>query len=231
MGLDGVEIIMNIEQAFGLTIKDGEAENVITVNDLYILVKNKLEISQRSQCKTSRVFYKVRRSLVEVFHVRRADIRPSVRLSSLVPKEDIRKNWGRLKAELGVKIPDLQRPRWLEDAILYFTLVLALCAFFAFGLEAFQLGLAVIIFSILSAIALYNVTKPLEIHIPGHVDKLSHFTYSVLSQNPSFIEEQRNAWVDKDLFRLVQAIIAEQMDFPIEKVKPQSSLIDDLGIG
>ena len=43
MGLDGVELIMEVEKAFTIQIPDREAENILTVGDLYNSVWNHVE--------------------------------------------------------------------------------------------------------------------------------------------------------------------------------------------
>ncbi len=44
MGLDIVELIMKIEKHFLITIPDHEAEQIITVNDIYLSVARHLNL-------------------------------------------------------------------------------------------------------------------------------------------------------------------------------------------
>ena len=50
MGLDGVEILMNIEKAFNISIEDEEAQEIETVSDLYDCVLRKINRADIKKC-------------------------------------------------------------------------------------------------------------------------------------------------------------------------------------
>jgi hypothetical protein len=56
-GLDGVELILAVEDAFQIHIADEEAGNVSTVGDLHNLVVGKLQGQDSKRCLTSAAFY------------------------------------------------------------------------------------------------------------------------------------------------------------------------------
>ena len=56
MGLDGVELIMAVEEKFGISISDEEAQRVLTVGDMKRLVRAKLDITDSASCLTQRHF-------------------------------------------------------------------------------------------------------------------------------------------------------------------------------
>ena len=49
MGLDSVELIMAVEEAFGIEIANAEAETIVTVGDLLQIVLHHLPESERSE--------------------------------------------------------------------------------------------------------------------------------------------------------------------------------------
>ena len=67
MGLDGVELVMAVEEKFGITISDDEASNAFTVGDLKRLVRAKLEIAASAGCLTQRAFHLIRKNAIEEF--------------------------------------------------------------------------------------------------------------------------------------------------------------------
>ena len=50
MGLDGVEIVMDVEDHFGITIADGEAEQIRTVGELLALIQARLDAAAAATC-------------------------------------------------------------------------------------------------------------------------------------------------------------------------------------
>ena len=69
MGLDSVELVMECEDEFGITISDFEAEQTTTVGELAELVikllRRKGELEPIQFCESSRLFYQLR-ALVRV---------------------------------------------------------------------------------------------------------------------------------------------------------------------
>lgn len=61
MGLDSVELLLAVEDAFQIHIEDHEAGGVSTVGDLYNLVVTKLQGQDSKRCLTSAAFYRTRR--------------------------------------------------------------------------------------------------------------------------------------------------------------------------
>ena len=63
MGLDAVELIMAVEEAFDIEIPDREAEKLGTVGQMYAFIVNKLAFDQSRRCLSSAVFYRARQAL------------------------------------------------------------------------------------------------------------------------------------------------------------------------
>ena len=57
MGLDGVEIVMKVEEAFGITIDDAEAGKITTPGQLIELVLSKVGRTVDEACLTQRAFH------------------------------------------------------------------------------------------------------------------------------------------------------------------------------
>ncbi len=51
MGLDGVELVMAVEERFGIEITNAEAEKIITPGMLVDLIYSKVEATDRSICQ------------------------------------------------------------------------------------------------------------------------------------------------------------------------------------
>jgi hypothetical protein len=105
MGLDSVELVMAIEEEFGLDIPDHDAEKMITVGDVYEWLRFRLSTADPRACLTQRVFYKLRRALIENYNVSRHTIAPDTRLTELLPLSVVEEGWPFLQMFIDLKTP------------------------------------------------------------------------------------------------------------------------------
>jgi acyl carrier protein len=75
MGLDTVELIMAVEERFGITIEDREAEKVVTVGKLYQLVFDKLH-SRGSPIIEQELYSQLRELICEQLGVKPEQVVP-----------------------------------------------------------------------------------------------------------------------------------------------------------
>ena len=89
MGLDTVELAMEIEDTFEISIPDRDAEQMNTPNDVadWLMSRLKGPASSAPQCATARTFYRMRAELVSDFGVGRKNVRPNSILNDLVPQQ------------------------------------------------------------------------------------------------------------------------------------------------
>ena len=112
--MDGVEIVMEVEDPFDVTIADAEAAKMLTPRDIIDHVMRKVGRTDHAQCLTQRAFHRIRASLMRNRGLKRAEIRPDVSTRELFPvsqrKELLRKTLG----DVGLATtPELVRPKWL----------------------------------------------------------------------------------------------------------------------
>jgi hypothetical protein len=107
MGLDTVELIMEVEETFALNISDTEAQKIRTVGDLVRLAQSKADKRPGLACATSRMFYRLRRELQHVFPIPRDRLRPGAKWAALIPASSRRRVWRRLRAA-GLELPPLR---------------------------------------------------------------------------------------------------------------------------
>jgi hypothetical protein len=114
MGLEGIEILMEVEEAFDISIEDSEAERSSTPGELIDVVMSKVAHADAAGCLTQRAFNRLRAALLSHLPLKRRDIAPSVRMAELVPRTDREPLLERLAAELGTPpMPPMVRPQWL----------------------------------------------------------------------------------------------------------------------
>jgi len=88
VGLEYLELTMDIEEQFGLNIPDEESTGLRTVGELLDYVVQRLRLRSGGPCRTARTFYALRRDL-QALLPQASRIRPSLALAACVPV------WGR----------------------------------------------------------------------------------------------------------------------------------------
>ena len=126
MGLDIMELLMAVEDHFGVTIPDERAERILTVGDLYRYLLGRKGQRVPALCPTGQAFYRLRRTLTQEFGVDRSRVRPAARLRDLFPKASRPAAWPRLAASLGLaNLPDPDPPRRRGPSLKVFGIALA----------------------------------------------------------------------------------------------------------
>jgi acyl carrier protein len=242
MGLDTVELVLRVEETFGLDLPDDELESVATVGDLYKLLLSKLDGSYA--CLSSRAFYRVRRSMVEVLGVSRRSIRPSTELQPLLGNRESVGRWKRIEELAALRFPRLEHPRWFDkasllasSAVYVLTCCVVMPVYFAGGLEPFS-GLKAISFPFavgvvaipLAMACLRWATPFLACYAP--VPTVGGLAKKVLTNNYAEIVHgaaESKKRDDAEVWQVLQEIIVDQLQIKPEEVVPEAHFGRDLG--
>jgi hypothetical protein len=107
MGLDSVDLLMRIENGFGIEIKGSEAEQITTVGKMYDAVWERLENKRSESCLTQPIFYRLRKAFVEQLGVRHEEFTPAARMEEIVPFDHRRRRYQLLSKQCGFVLPKL----------------------------------------------------------------------------------------------------------------------------
>lgn len=134
MGLDGVELIVSIEQAFGVQIPDAVAAGLITPGHVIDYI-DRLQSTDGNapSCLSQRAFHCLRSAFVSEGLCTRQEFQPGADLNTMLYKARRRQIWATFKQRYDLTLPGLQRPRALLWAITIIVLG-------ASGWLAFHLG-------------------------------------------------------------------------------------------
>jgi acyl carrier protein len=102
MGIDSVEFVMAIEEAFQIAIPDSDAERIATPRQVVDYVLQRLGEAEQRACLEQRGFYRLRRAVTRVFGVTRADVVPGTRWEDILPARQRRHNWRLLQQATGI---------------------------------------------------------------------------------------------------------------------------------
>lgn len=127
-GMDLVELLVEVEDAFGVSIPEDECERMRTTKDLIDVVTKLCGASSRAgqPCATARAFFSLRSKLIDLLPHQKQDIRPSSSLESLIPKKDRPRVWRALR-EGGMELPRLRLSRTASILLLAAALVASIC--------------------------------------------------------------------------------------------------------
>ncbi len=232
MGMDGIELILSIEDSFQITIEDAEASALVTVGQLCDLVIGKLEGQTEAGCLNMVAFYRLRQLLITLTGWKRHDIRPSTTLMSILPPAKRIAAWVCLEETTGFKLPQLQHPGYIYTAfgiLLLFTAGLILTFVYIYKISLAWLFAGLFI----NCWALYffmQVTPGLATVLSTRSAELGSLTKDIVAINHAKVAAQAHGWSEAEVRISVCRLIGLQLGIKVEAIKPDCSFMDDLGM-
>jgi hypothetical protein len=230
MGMDSVEIVMEVEEAFGIQIEDPEAEAVLTPGQLIDLVVSKLSITSSDECLTQRAFHLVRKFFISKWQTPRASIRPTVSLKTLVPRPKRREFAGALVIEVGVPALRMEFPRSISNLILGSSFA---CAVAVFAASTGPVTVRCLLgFTAAGVIAFFVVraSNNLKTEFPSGVSTVGDLSRWVMMRKPGLSVPQTSTWAREQVVSGVRDIVVRALDSG-DKYREDARFIQDLGLG
>jgi len=219
MGLDGVELLIAVEEKFGISITDEEAQRLITVGQLYNLIVSKLPTSDT--CGSMIVFNRLRRGFQAV-GISRGEISPETLLAPLLPLGRRRRLWTHLSSVSQLKLPGLRRPLWVKGMLIVVAILLTLSVLFLGpGLSAS------IAAALLSTIVLAIASRPAALQLPDGCTTVADLA-QVLVTSFSFLSAPRPG--REEVWSLLVDMVVRIGGVPAAQVTPHARFVDDLGL-
>lgn len=232
MGLDGVELIMAVEERFGIDIPDEDTEKLTTPGYLHIYVLGRLReglVRSTAEAKgegkldlRGKVEANLRRFLSEELGLDEEKMVAETPLHRLIPRKIRRSVWAALKKETGLPLPKLRRPAWVKASITA-VLILGACSLSLLW-GSWVLGtLAAGLVSPFVVMA----TLPMARNLPREAMTFGALVDYALSHQDGLILVRAGG----DLWPIVRAIVVEQLSVKPEDVTPTARFVEDLGVG
>lgn len=233
MGLDAVEIVMEVEDRFDVKISDEECEGVRTVADLAALVIKRLPRSE-GPCPTAREFFAIRKLMVTHSGIERRRVRPKARLTEMFPGPARRPLWISLRV-LDDRLPQLKTSSRAASWLVLFA-ACAACAWFMataalWGAQgpAVAIPASLLVF-VIGAGVLQSVRAHLSQHFPPGLETVGDLVRLVAPfEMPQSSQGARSVGQQRVLLE-VRRLTAQVLGLPLERVQPSSDFVKDLHI-
>jgi acyl carrier protein len=239
MGLDTVELVMALEEQFGIELPDAALAAARTPGDIIDLIFNKVQSADASTCMNQRAFHALRRALIKCCGRKRAEITPNATLESLIPRQRRREDWERLGLELlvgppesatkpgrGAAWPGLRRPGWLEGLLLGMTGAAGLAALLQWRSGWAGLGVAVV-----TLVIEWWLTMPWCREFRRELATVGQLARRLVAIAPRIFEPEGRRWRRADVAQVVRDITIEQLGLKPEQYREDARFVEDLGAG
>jgi len=228
MGLDGVELVMALEEAFGVELKNDEVVKTVTPGLVTDLIFSKLRHATDNICHSQRAFYVLRQACARLFHTSRKTFTPATSIRILIPQEREAADWVRLQQAVEARRwPKLDRPLWLNRLLTGVALgIVAACVWFWWRIvpvgptSAIVLGCICAIFPI---IAIFRLTRRFKTRIPADMQRIRDLVPYVSTAN--VVE-----WTREQVAQLVKIVVQEQLGISDARYREDAHFINDFGM-
>lgn len=242
MGLDGVEIVMKVEETFDITIADKEAEKCLTPGQLIDLVMNKVGRTDHAACLTQRAFHRLRASLMERLGLKRNQIRPETRLAELFPRPVRKQQLTQILGDIGVnKDIELVRPEWLGNFIMAgmfgggATVAIYLAwhpissHYFALNLLIMSPVVAGIVFVVLFGWLGFRMTRGFCNEFRPSLATVAELSRWIVANGSQVVEAPPGQWSREQVAEIVREIIIDQLGCE-KDYREDANFVKDLGL-
>ena len=231
MGLDTVELVMEIEEAFDISIPEDRASRMLTVGDVYdfIIEKTAESTPTSSTCLTAMAFYELRRQLRSL-GLAESGFRPKTRLDQVIPLAGRLSYWRALSSKMDLRFPRLARPSWLTLLNCMLVAILVSASFLVSARPYLATGIVVsLVVGIASGAVLLFLTNPFAVYPPPTCTTIRDLVTNLVALNYNKLASRYASRNPTDIWNALQLIVAEQLGIGRSAVVPGARFVQDLG--
>ena len=232
MGLDSVELLLEVEKAFDIEIPDQEAALIMTVGDFHNAIWKHLYGKHSDKCQSQKFFYQLRRSFIDSFQFPKANFKLSTSLNDIFPENNRRQAYLKFANTLNVELPRLVLPKsWA----LFLNIIAVITIVGGLGLSVILINYLdyskwTLLFSVIGIGITYLTSKILDAkRTVIEPSTVREFTQKTLSINYSAMIKE-NGVNKKDVESVINYIIADKSGLELDEITPEKKIGDDLGI-
>ena len=244
VGLELVEIAIEVEETFGIALPDVRASELRTVGELHECIVGILGQDLDETSVAQIVLDKLRNALTSVSGGAAGSINAGTRLSTLLPRFGRKGDWKRLEESLDLPLPPLVRPRLLSTIAVIVAIPLGwICGLLAIllsdppksGLLAALAAILGLVCGLLAILAFWLVgrwlTSPLATSWPRGIRTVGDLSQTILQMHYGIVVRREYGFSRDEVWCILQEIVAGVLGIDRERVTPEARFVEDLGAG
>lgn len=228
MGLDGIELVLALEEAFGVELEAEEVVHAVTPRLVGDLIFSKLQATDQTVCQSQRAFYVLRKAFMGQFGLQRAAVTPDMSFRELIPPEKEEDAWNDLKRSARARSwPALARPQWLRWSIRGVILGAFATVFFllwkAFPIGATNAAVVGAVPATVVGLLCTVATRKFKTRIPPRFRRIRDLV-------PFAVTSDEVKWTRDQVSALVKQVVLKQLAIPEAKYREDANFVKDLGL-
>lgn len=190
------ELLVKVEQSFGIRFVSGELTHVNTFGELCDHIVNKIQLNSTNDCTSQQAFYKLREAISSTLQIDHKKISANFLLTDILPAQSRRLKVRKLEDALGFKLNILSPPDWVIWSLLFLSIGAFIALFFNW-----KIGLSGIVFSIAGFWFAEKIANELNLQTVGQVaEKMTRENYLKSRRNPNTFNQKEIEKVLTDWF-------------------------------
>lgn len=232
MGLDSIEILMKVEDSFGIRIPDQEAQQIITVGDFHNAVWRQLSGRSSDVCQSQRLFYTLRRTFAEKTGFPSRQITLETVPQVIFPARNRRQKYLAFSETSNLKLPALVLEKFWSSVLTTFGIAaiigslaasILLVNVFNYSKWMFIMPVAGIVLTVMFSDLLASRRTVIS------AASMRDFTQQVLALNYSSLSANEGT-NQQEMQVIINHIIADMVGMDVKEISPDKKIADDLGI-
>jgi acyl carrier protein len=245
VGLETVEIVMEVEKTFGISLPDSRAAAIRTVGELHECIVKILGRENDNGQLADTVRADLQRALASVRKTTASPVDANAQLSTLFPYFGRKRAWRQLEKAVDLPLPPLVRPHLLSTIVTVAAIpvgwIFALLAIGPFipprpaDRSGWLLPILMLILGYLSIFVFWLVgrclTAPFSAFFPRKLRTIGELSQAILQRHYGRVVKREQGFNRDEVWCILQAIVARVLGIDCTKVTPEARFVEDLGAG
>lgn len=221
MGLEDTELLMRMEDTFGLRIEDDfDFEDVQSVGDLYYTVRTHLSGRPSRRCHAPYAYFQLREKIIEITGALKSELPLKAPLREVLSIRERMRLWRNLEGHSELRLPPLETaiPEWIIMAFAIATgILIAVCLGVVAATHGMWLSVSTWVFCVfmIPGVIGMQIQRALRFAFPDSCANVGEFVTQTVKRTYGPSE-----WSGDRVWRQLRDAVAEAYGIPQDEVTP-----------